>query len=462
MAGRPFGLRAVAPVKAPSGAPPAVVSAPAKPSVARRGWAAITSGGVSSAPAPRSTSLVPVGVPPAVPGDAPSSGSFGARGGGIAATIVGNAPGATSTSTSASAVNANGVGAWLRSGAFSNQPGALARATGKAPVTGDFFKRLASAITQPTASIATMESDVQRAPGFVPGATYAPSNVIPFPEPAPAPYYAPAYGGGGGGGGGGDSGGGSWGNAPAGGGGEGEDYSEQPGDDENYPGDENDSGGYSEYGGGDPADTFEHDRRAIAETSRFSPPDVDRSEDGGEGYASDSGVGFDNDADEDEGGQDYAQQSPPLAAPTGQEESWSYRDRRPMRIPGYMYTAPAYRPGGEEGDDSMDATGYLSALNDDGSAFSGAEDFFKSLGKDLAVNAAQRTLATANAALLGSGAKPVVVPPAPPMSLGKKFFIGVAVAAPVLYFLTRHRAPAIVSNGRRRWSYMPVVKNRRR
>lgn len=406
-------------------------------------WKAVASGGVSSAPTAKAGSVAP-------------------RGGGIAASIVGAPPavdgGSVSTAwrampqatASSSDVNPSGVGAWLRKSAFASGS-ALSRATGAAPAPGDFFKRLASAITQPTASIATMNADVQNAPGFAPTSAYAPSNVIPFPA------SGGGGGGGGDGGGGGSGGGGSWGGGAA-----SDDGGQQPGDGEDYPGDENDSGGYSEYGGGDPADTFNHDRRAIEETERFSPPDVDRAEDGGGGYASDSGAGFDHDADEDEGGQDYAQQSPPLAASSGQEESWSYRDRRPMTIPGYMYTAPAYRPGGEEGDDSMDATGYLSALNDSGQAFSGAEDFFKSLGKNLAISGAQQTLVAANKALGGSGAKPVVVPTAPPMTLGKKVFIGVAVAVPVLYFLTRHRAPSVVSNPRRRWAYMPIVKNSRK
>lgn len=325
--------------------------------------------------------------------------------------------------------------------------------------TGSILDKIANIWSNPTAF----------APASATPLSPAPDNVIPFPT---------NYGGGGGGGGGsGDGGGGGGGGGGVYGGpaaddarapgddgaddGDGDDGGDgggqgAPGDGQSYPGDQDDSGSYSEYGSGGPADTFTHDQRAISQTNQmFSPPDVNTPDDDGQ-------VGYDNDDDEGTGGQDYAQHSPPTA-PRGREDSWSFRDRAPVTIPGHMYTAPAYRPGGEEGDDTMDASGYMAALNGDSEeSFAG---FWSDLGKSVAKGAAQSALQTANAKLGGSGAKKVDVGTAPPMSVGKKLFIGAVVAVPLLYFLTRHKsapAPAVVSNGRRRWSYMPIVKNRRR
>jgi hypothetical protein len=204
-------------------------------------------------------------------------------------------------------------------------------------------------------------------------------------------------------------------------------------------GDDNDSGGYSEQGGGDPADSYAHDELAIRRTEALSPPDVDTGPD----------VGFDNDDDESSGGQDMPQEAPSMA-PSAPAESWSFNDRRRMSIPDHMYDAPAFRPGGEEGDDTMDAGDYVAALNGYApGGMSGFSDFLKSLGKTVAVD----TLNASSKALGGSGAKAVTVPTAPPMTMGAKVLIGVAIGVPVIYLLTRSRgggAPAVAHNPRRR------------
>jgi hypothetical protein len=116
-----------------------------------------------------------------------------------------------------------------------------------------------------------------------------------------------------------------------------------------------------------------------------------------------------------------------------------------------MYTAPRYRPGGEEGDDTMDASGYLSALGGMGNLSGGWTDALKDIGKQAGKAALQSSLAKANAKLGGGGAKQIAIAPEPPMSTGKKVFLAALVAVPAIYFLTSmRRKPATVSNPRRR------------
>jgi len=297
------------------------------------------------------------------------------------------------------------------------------------------MQRLANALTSPTSA----------SPAAPTAFSPTPDNVIPFPgSSAPASSGSGGGGGGsGGGGGGGGSDGGAYGGGPAtDSAATGEDDGDGGGGGTDYPGDENDSGGYSEYGGGDPADSYGHDAAAIRATNALSPPDV------GDYEKAPDGAAYDNDDDEDSGGQDMPQVST-SRAPEAPSESWSYRDRARMSIPAHMYDAPAFRPGGEEGDDTMYAGDYVAALNGYGAGMGGFSDFIKSLGKDVAVT----TLNASSKALGGSGAKAVVVPTAPPMSMGAKVLIAAAIGVPALYFLTRSHgggAPAVAHNPRRR------------
>lgn len=211
--------------------------------------------------------------------------------------------------------------------------------------------------------------------------------------------------------------------------------------------------GPSQQGDGGPSDTFEEDEELADDwRTENSLPDVpgddeDEDIDGG---------GLDNDESEETGGQDMPMpRSATPRAPSGPTDTWSYRNKPKPIIPAHMYTAPRYRPGGEEGDDTMDAADYVTALNGhDAPGMGGFSDFLKDVGKTVGVT----VLNDATRALGGTppGALPakVIVPPPPPMSTAAKIGIAVAIGIPVLYFLTRSRsvaaAPLVAHNPRRR------------
>lgn len=214
------------------------------------------------------------------------------------------------------------------------------------------------------------------------------------------------------------------------------------------PSAEDASTGPATEGDGGPSDSYESDddiiARHTADNSLPDPPDDDDDIDA---------AGYDHDEDEDTGGQDMPQTAPPAAPKNDRPESWSYRNKPKPRIPAHMYTAPRFRPGGEEGDDSMDAADYVSALNGyDAPGMGGFSDFLKTVGKDVGVE----VLNDASKAIGGSGALPkkIIVPPPPPMSMAAKIGIGIAIALPVLYFLTRSHggssAPLVAHNPFRR------------
>lgn len=212
--------------------------------------------------------------------------------------------------------------------------------------------------------------------------------------------------------------------------------------------DTGDSGGYSEQGGGGPDDTYAHDEDAIRRTEMFNPPDLDEHSPNDD-FEDDPNAGYDNDDGEEAGGQE-ASPAAESYAPTAPQDSWAFGDRRRTVIPAFMYAAPRNRPGGEEGDDSMDASDYVAALNGMGDS----SDYLKTFGKDVGVSAATAALTSINRALGGAGAKKVELPPTPPMSAAAKIAIGVVVGMPILYFLARsfRSTPAAVKNPRRRRS----------
>lgn len=211
-----------------------------------------------------------------------------------------------------------------------------------------------------------------------------------------------------------------------------------------------DSGGYPEQGGGDPADTYEEDARAILNTEEQNPPDLDTgspNDDYAEGsYEDQPGAAFDNDDSDEEGGGETTVGASSYA-PDAPQDSWAFRDRAPVSIPSHMYAPKA---GSEEGDDMSDASDYLSALN---GGMGDVPDWLKTFGADVGKSAATAALVDANKALGGAGAKKIAVNAPPPMSFAAKLLIGVAIGLPVLYFgvkAFRKSSPAVASNPRRR------------
>ena len=352
---------------------------------------------------------------------------------------------------------------------------ARAISTGFAKPT--ILKRLANAISSNPTAFAPPKV-LTPLPGYRPEPVFTPT-------PPPSQGFPPDMTSGGS-----AAGGSSGGSGGSGGGYSGDTGFVPPGAEEDceddHEGDDNNSGGYSEYGGGDPADTFAHDQVAIQRTEALSPSDVDPHSPqsdyapgpySGNSYLEKHGTGneldytaglggFDNDDDESSGGQEMGSIVSQYA-PSGAEESWNWRDRGRTPIPPFMYDAPRDRPGGEEGDDSMDAGDYISALNGFGDAAQDARDkwnaggslgtpsagdFFTQFGKDVGVSAAQGALTNLSKAL-GGGTKKVDVLAPPPMSTAAKIAIAVAVGIPIVYILTRTKsapAPLTVHNPRRR------------
>jgi hypothetical protein len=310
--------------------------------------------------------------------------------------------------------------------------------------TPNFLRRIANAVTGPTSSNPALP--VTAASPLYPNDAYQPGG--------------DDSGGGGGSGGAGGSGGssGSAGDQPAQGDDGGDGGYDDGGDDGggspyNYGSDNADtgnSGGYSQQGGGSPADSYASDSSAIEQTEAYNPPDRDT---GSADYGGALGpTGFDNDDDEATGGQDYPQVASSAANESDPSavESWNFADRQAPNIPDHMYTAPRHRPGGEEGDDEMDAGDYVAALNGYQSAgMAGFTDILKSVGKSVGVDALNTT-----AKALGAAGGSQVKVTKPPMSGAAMIGIAVAVAIPAIYLLKSHKsapaAPAVATNPRRR------------
>lgn len=305
-------------------------------------------------------------------------------------------------------------------------------------------------------------------PVTMPGSNPNASNVIPFPG-AQSPFspYGGGSGGGSDGGGGGSGGSGGSSGSASDGSAPGDDYGYDDGGDDGtgddgqpyqYGSDNagpsdmpqyGDSGGYSQQGGGSPADTYAQDMPAVDQTESYNPPDRDTGSPDYGGYM--GPAGFDNDDDEDTGGQDVPMTASDMA-PEAPAASWKFDDRHRMPIPHHMYDSPRRRPGGEEGDDDMDAGDYVAALNgyqtEAGAGMAGFLDALKSVGQAAGIATLNATAKSLGAA----GAKPVVVK-APPMSTAAKIGIAVAVGVPLLYLFTRKKSaptPAVATNPRRR------------
>jgi hypothetical protein len=414
----------------------AVFSLPAKASVAAR-----LIGRPPTASTPPSSSLVPIGRPPA------SSSSFTSA---ISRAFAPSTVPSSSGAPSSPSIVGNFLNSILGPGKFG------------APTTGAAASNLHNVGFSPTQSIAKrLANPATYAPqtanaaavqaGQVPSSF--PSNVLPLFPASPSGGDDSGGGGSGGGGGGGDPGPASDDNYG--------DQSDLPdyGGDDGSTGDDDDtgdSGGYSEQGGGGPSDTYAFDQPAIEETEGFNPPDVESRRRRGifqdpdhqdSAYA--DGAGYDNDDDESTGGQDMYAPGVSTRAPDGADESWSWRDRPRPHVPHHMYMSPRDRPGGEEGDDDMDASDYVSALEGyDSPGMGGFSDFLTSLGKQVGVTALN---ASANALGAKAPAKTLTIPPAPPLSAAAKIGIAIAVALPVAYLVMKNRsAPAVVHNPRRR------------
>lgn len=310
---------------------------------------------------------------------------------------------------------------------------------GRPNAAGTFFNRLSNALTQPTASIATVRAMVnqdqaERASGTRPAAP-APGKIIVFPGTRGG--YATGNDDGSGGGG-----------YSAGGGGA---YAPEP---NAYARDGSawNENGYEE-GDGSPSDTYETD----AENGEGAFVDDTTTEEESEGQAAPG---------------PRTTSTSVRTAPTGILAwlNWIFGDgpkpgsrmvRRRTSSSGVRSVAPVgpsqsavdalSRGNSEDGDEmSTGADMYVAALNGLGG---GLTDFLSNTGSAIGKGAAVTALTAANNALTSSGGVPkqVSVAPPPPMSTAKKVAIGVVIGVPLLYVLTSmRRKGATVTNPRRR------------